>query len=33
LACWVGVIRLAAIDSEGVERFFVAGDELPFNLS
>jgi 20S proteasome subunit beta 1 len=27
-----GVIRLAIIDKDGVERQFVAGNELPFNL-
>ena len=27
-----GVIRLAAIDKSGVERFFVPGDALPYTL-
>ena len=27
-----GVIRTVAIDADGVERLFVAGDKLPFML-
>ena len=27
-----GVIRMAALDKNGVERFFVPGDALPFSV-